>query len=139
MTAWGGSSGSNGWGTIFKLTPGGTETMLHSFMGATSDGRIQSSSLSGDVLAGNNPSLIQGNDGSFYGVTNRGGQSDVGVIFRITPDGEESVLYSFTGNADGDFPVGALMQAKDGSLYGVGGTTTVSNGVVSGGVVIKVN
>jgi uncharacterized repeat protein (TIGR03803 family) len=139
MTAWGGLSGSNDWGTIFKLTPGGTETVLHSFMGGTSDGRIQSSSVSGDVLLGNNPSLIQGNDGNFYGITNRGGQSDVGVFVRFTPDGEESVLYSFTGAADGGFPVGALMQAKDGTLYGVGGATTVSNGVVSGGVVLKVN
>jgi uncharacterized repeat protein (TIGR03803 family) len=57
--------GANGDGTLFQLTPNGTETVLHSFSGSD----------------GNNPygNLVQGSDGGLYGVTVVGGAYPVGV------------------------------------------------------------
>lgn len=67
------------------------------------------------------------------------GRTNVVVwLFGITTEGNESVLYSFPAGSDG-YPAGTLLQAKDGSLYGVGGTVTVSGSIESGGIVFKVN
>jgi uncharacterized repeat protein (TIGR03803 family) len=66
-------------------------------------------------------SLIQASDGSLYGTTARGGAGDAGTIFRISNPGgmpAESVVYNFTGGADGGLPVSSLTQASDGNLYG---------------------
>ena len=64
--------------------------------------------------------LIQANDGNFYGVTSHGGSSNKGVLFRMTPDGVLTVLHNFTGGSDGARPMGGLVQASDGNLYGTG-------------------
>jgi uncharacterized repeat protein (TIGR03803 family) len=70
--------------------------------------------------------LIQALDGNFYGTTSRGGEFDRGTVFRITPGGDEAVLYSFAGgSADGIDPSGALVQGSDGNFYG----TTTSGGI----------
>jgi uncharacterized repeat protein (TIGR03803 family) len=124
MTKYGGPGGNGG--TVFRVTPDGTETVLHSFSGIP-DG------------AAPDGSLIQANDGNFYGMTFSYGQNNAGIIFRVTPDGSYAVLYSFTGGTDGGYPSDALMQAKDGTLYGVGGTITVSNNIASGGLVFKID
>jgi len=100
-TSFGG--GTNAAGTVFKITAGGVETVLHSFAG--SDG------------AGPNTPLIQGSDGNFYGATSAGGTSSYGTVFKITPSAVETVLYSFAGGADGAYPV-ALIQGGDGNYYG---------------------
>jgi uncharacterized repeat protein (TIGR03803 family) len=65
---------------------------------------------------GNAPStaLVQATDGNFYGTTDRGGTYNRGTIFRITPDGAETVLHSFSSGG----AVGTLIQATNGSLYG---------------------
>lgn len=103
------SGGANQYyGTVFKITPSGTLTVLHSFDGA--DGNYPSSVL------------LQATDGNFYGTTIYGGTFNDGTIFKITPDGTLTVLHSFNG-ADGEYPYGGLMQATDGSFYG-----TTSNG-----------
>jgi uncharacterized repeat protein (TIGR03803 family) len=106
----GGTKG--GAGTIFRITTAGTLTTLYSFDG-TNDGAIP--------VAG----VIQGMDGNFYGTTLEGGAYNLGTVFRLTPSGALSTLYSFTGGNDGSEPFGGLVQAKDGNLYGTtqeGGT-----------------
>ena len=64
--------------------------------------------------------LIEANDGNFYGVTAHGGSSNKGVLFRMTPDGVLTVLHNFTRGSDGARPMGGLVQASDGNLYGTG-------------------
>jgi uncharacterized repeat protein (TIGR03803 family) len=60
--------------------------------------------------------LIQGSDGNFYGIANSDGTGN-GTIFKITPSGAYTVLYSFHDGSDGSTPV-ALIQGGDGNLYG---------------------
>ena len=90
--------GSSGCGTIFKMTTGGTVTVLHTFNG--SDGAFPSG-------------LIEGRDRNFYGTA--AGVSG-GTIFKITAAGVLSTLHTFTG-PDGFGPTG-LIQGTDGNLYG---------------------
>ena len=106
-------------GTVFKLTPGGQFTTLYNFCSQPNctDG-------SGPDFSG----LIQGSDGDFYGTTDLGGANSnsnicpnsCGVIFKITPAGQFTVLYNFCSQAncaDGNGR-GTLMQATDGKFYG---------------------
>jgi uncharacterized repeat protein (TIGR03803 family) len=117
MTCYGGAGGSGmGLGTIFKFSPTGTETVLHSFAGGASDGKYPYGSL------------VQGSDGSLYGMTSAGGESNYGTIFRCTKTGTITILYSFSGiPPDGASPYGSLIQGNDGNLYGM-----TSAGGVSG-------
>ncbi|MEM6447753.1 MAG: choice-of-anchor tandem repeat GloVer-containing protein [Cyanobacteria bacterium P01_D01_bin.123] len=104
-------------GVIFRLTPTGELTRLVIFEGSPN---------------GSNPAggLIEAIDGNFYGTTRGGGNltvNNVGTIYRVTPDGLLSTLFSFSrsNNDNGDAPIGELVEASDGSLYGVtrvGGT-----------------
>jgi uncharacterized repeat protein (TIGR03803 family) len=85
-----------------------TETVLHSFCTATG-------CLDGETpLAG----LVQAADGNYYGTTLAGGANNFGTIFRMTPNGTLTTIYSFTGDSDGGFPTG-LVQGDDGDLYGL--------------------
>jgi uncharacterized repeat protein (TIGR03803 family) len=98
--------GSNGLGTIFRINVSGGFRTLVNFRGGTS---------------GANPfgELIEGNDGNFYGVASGdGGSNGSGVLFKVSPSGKLTILHSFTGRADGSNPVGGLVQATDGNLYG---------------------
>jgi len=109
-------------GTVFKLTPGGDESLLYSFTGGH-DGSIPQAGL------------VLDRAGAFYGTTFAGGGSGQGVIFKLTPqvDGSyiESVQHSFTGGSDGGGPVGGLLFGKDGALYGTASVGGRSNqGVV---------
>ncbi len=117
-------------GTVFKMTPGGTLTSLYSFNGP--DGAFP--------VAG----LVQASDGNFYGTTQWGGTPascenyglpGCGTIFRITPSGVLTMLYSFcshAGCADGFRPTAALVEGSDGKLYGTtsegGGSTNCPYG-----------
>jgi uncharacterized repeat protein (TIGR03803 family) len=107
--------GASGYGTVFKITPSGTETVLHSFAGGSSDG------------ANPEAGLTQGTDGNFYGNTYLGGAGNLGTVFEITPSGTETVLHSFAGGgSDGANPTANLLQSSDGNLYGstgAGGTS----------------
>ena len=104
-TEFGGSKGDNG--TIFRITPAGSLTTVHSFSGA--DGNYP--------LAG----LVPGRDGHFYGTTSGdrpfGGTNTFGTIFRLTPGGTLTTLFSFDG-AGGASPVASLVQGGDGNFYG---------------------
>ena len=104
---------------VFKISPSGVVTVLHTFAGAPADGSVP------------NAALVLGSDGNFYGTTSLGGTNNYGTVFKITPGGVETVLYSFAGGtADGSRPNTALIQGNDGNFYG----TTASGGI--GGDVI---
>lgn len=120
-TAGGGTSNA---GTLFKITPSGTLTTLHSF----------------DVTDGIEPfaGLIQGNDGNLYGITAGGGASTscsngCGTIFKIVSGGALTTLHSFD-STDGAYPYGGLVQASDGSFYG----TTEYGGTENYGTIFKI-
>jgi uncharacterized repeat protein (TIGR03803 family) len=114
-----GGGGTNGFGAIFKIAPGGAETVLYSFCSVNT--------ASANCADGSYPStgLIWGADGNIYGATGSGGLYDLGTIFKITPAGALSVMHSFCGDAnvpgctDGAEPIGPLMQASDGNFYGM--------------------
>src|SRR5208283_1359552 len=98
-------------GTVFKITPGGQLTTLYNFCS-------QSGCTDGDEpFAG----LVQGTDGNFYGTTVSGGANGLGTIFKLTPSGALTTLYSFcsqSGCSDGENPYAGLVQASDGNFYG---------------------
>ena len=107
--------GSAGQGTVFKVDSTGQETVLYSF---------------NLVPDGENPeaSLVLDNTSNLYGTTRGGGAFSAGSVFRIDATGAESVLYSFTGGADGGEPVAALLRDGLGNLYGTtsgGGDTRI--------------
>jgi len=110
-----------GCGTVFRITPSGTLTTLYSFTGG-SDGA--------NTYAG----LVQGTDGKFYGTTPTGGTNGVGSVFRISPSGTLTTLYSFTGGSDGGNPLATLVRGSDGSFYG----TTVGGGTNGYGTVFQI-
>jgi uncharacterized repeat protein (TIGR03803 family) len=98
--------GIYGFGTVFKQRVGATENVvLYNFTGGT-DGAYPYGGL---TLA---------SDGSFYGTALQGGVSGKGVLFKITSAGVSSVLYVFTGGADGSYPAAPPIQATDGNYYG---------------------
>jgi len=104
--------GSNNHGTVFKITTEGALTPLYSFTNGV-DGATPESTLA------------LGADGNFYGTATNGGAEGMGVIFKITPSGSLSALYSFTNGTDGAMPVAGLVQGSDGNFYGAasgGGT-----------------
>jgi uncharacterized repeat protein (TIGR03803 family) len=113
------SGGQDDEGTVFKVTPGGAETVLHSFAGFPSDGAgPEYGSLTLDAV------------GNLYGTTPFGGELYNGTLFRVTATGTESVLYNFCADAgctgaDGYSPYGGVASSSHGSAYGLaflGGT-----------------
>jgi uncharacterized repeat protein (TIGR03803 family) len=113
-------------GAVYKITPKGKETVLHSFAGG-SDGAYPAAVL------------FAGSDGTLYGTTEYGGTGactdsqgvGCGTVFQISEAGVESVLYSFQGGSDGWVPNSGVIQASNGDLYG----TTNSGGLYGGGIV----
>ena len=125
---YGTTSGGLSASTVFKIAPGGTLTTLDTFNGAD----------------GSQPyaSLVQATDGNFYGTAHWGGAyhyspcppEGCGTVFRITPTGTLTALYSFCpqeGCPDGAEPYGGLVQGRDGNFYG---TTTVGGNAGCNGV-----
>jgi uncharacterized repeat protein (TIGR03803 family) len=120
--------GTNNHGTVFKITPSGTLTTLYRFCSQT------------HCADGYGPTgLVQDTNGDFYGTTSSGGANrDKGTVFKITPGGTLTTLYSFCsimqgGCADGYDPQ-ELVQATDGDLYG----TTYFGGTNNHGTVFKI-
>jgi hypothetical protein len=138
------SSGPLGCGTVFKLTPTGsnyTESVLHRFKGG-SDGAAPWAPL------------VAGPNGIFYGTAQHGGNSTActnasivtgcGTVFEVKPtkNGYKlRTLYAFAGGNDGEYPLGALMIDNSGALYGTteyGGNGPCSeNGQTGCGIVFK--
>ncbi len=116
--------GNDNYGTVFKVTPGGTVTMLYSF--ADNDGAKPWAPL------------MQASDGNFYGTTSWGGTSNncynngvsgCGTVFKITPAGTLTTLYSFS-SSDGSNPTAGLVQASDGNFYGTSSGAPYTDGTV---------
>jgi uncharacterized repeat protein (TIGR03803 family) len=106
------AGGAHGDGTVFKITPAGTLTTLHSFCSQSGcpDGEFPQTGL------------VQASDGNFYGTTLLGGAYGNGTIFKMTPTGTVSALYnvcSYSGCPDGNYLYASLIQATDGNLYGI--------------------
>jgi len=118
MTTGGGSADL---GTVFKVDPSGNEIVLHNFTGGA-DG------------ASPHAGLVQDAAGNLYGTTRRGGSADLGTVFKVDPSGNEIVLHSFTGGADGAEPYAGLVRDTEGILYG-----TASGGGTGYGTVFKID
>jgi uncharacterized repeat protein (TIGR03803 family) len=112
----------NGGGTVFKITLNGGLTTLYSFCS------LSNCSDGWGPVAG----LVEGTDGNFYGTTVYNGYNSAGTVFKITPRGELTTLYTFCSQsdcADGSGPSAPLIQGTDGNFYG----TTSYAGNTSGG------
>jgi uncharacterized repeat protein (TIGR03803 family) len=139
-TPWGGGSlncsyngGAASCGTLFKIDSSGNFTSLYSFTGTKGAFPVAS--------------LIQASDGYFYGVASQGGTNCLqsptagcGTVFKYDPtspvgSGNPAVIWSFTGGTDGAIPRTALVQGKDGYLYGA----TSQGGTANGGVIFQIN
>jgi uncharacterized repeat protein (TIGR03803 family) len=108
--------GNGGSGVVFKLSPTGEETILHSFVGGqNSHPKVPSSGV------------VMDSAGNLYGVTLSGGHSSCnrkdppycGTVYELDPKGKLTVLHSFTGGSDGAAPSGNLILDTAGNLYGV--------------------
>ena len=116
-----------GCGTVFKITPGGNLTTLHSFAGYPDDGNIPSGNL------------VQANDLNLYGTTEQGGGNNSGVAFKITLGGVLTTIYSFCAPPTrgkcpyGAYPYAGFVHATDGNLYG----TAFTGGANGYGMVYK--
>jgi uncharacterized repeat protein (TIGR03803 family) len=110
--------GAFGRGAVYKVSPSGQETTLYSFMDSTDGGEPWGT-------------LVRDTAGNLYGTGSNGGDLNsangalgAGVIFKVDPFGNETVLYAFTGYADGEYPMGGLVAAKGGNAYYLFGTAT---------------
>jgi uncharacterized repeat protein (TIGR03803 family) len=103
-------------GAIFQITPAGNLKNIYNFTGSNNDGAFPQGGVT------------LGSDGNFYGTTYEGGSATAGAVFKVTPGGSASTLYSFTGGSDGAYPYAPPVEGNDGNFYGTttaGGNTTV--------------
>lgn len=100
----------------------GPEATIYSFAGGA-DGRYPDSGLTA------------GPDGNFYGTTTYGGTNDLGTVYKITPEGVKTTLYSFAGGSgDGQYPASGLELGNDGAFY----VTTTAGGAFGKGTFFKI-
>ncbi len=151
--------GANGYGNIFKISPGGILTVLYDFTGNAdggfpvaplvlgADGNFYGTSYPGvafkispqgafkvinTIPTVSYGPLLQASDGNFYGVTQFGGTSSDGTIYKIVGT-KVTTLYNFDGT-HGANPIGGLVEGIDGNLYG----TTTAGGSTNAGVIYKI-
>jgi hypothetical protein len=121
---------------VFKVTPDGSETILHSFQGHPNDGAT--------AVAG----LIADDQANLYSTTEEAGNYEFqglacGAVFKLAPNGTESVLYNSCSVSDGKscnsggVPLGGIAMDNQGNLYGTtetggGGATSCSWGIWCG-------
>lgn len=122
------SGGGGNAGTVFKLAPGSggtwTGSLLHTF-------RVEQHG--GVPVAG----LVSDSSGNLYGTTLEGGAYDYGTVFELDTTGKQTVLYSFAGGNDGQYPYAGLVFDSAGNLYGTtfyGGNVTACGGNGCGSV-----
>jgi len=114
--------GASNQGTVFEFNAAGLK-VLYSFTGSTDGGEPFDSALYRDA------------QGNLYGTTMfDGGKISLGVVFKVTPSGEETVLHTFLGGSDGAHPKGSLISDGKGNLYG----TTSSGEHLGGGTVFRI-
>jgi len=117
------AGGAHGYGTVFKLTSSGKETILYSFSGSSGDGAYP--------YAG----LVRDSAGNLYGTTAFGGGANYcGVVYKISSTGKETVLYRFADQPDGANPYSSLIRDSAGNLYG----TTYRGGQADRGTIFKI-
>jgi uncharacterized repeat protein (TIGR03803 family) len=116
-TAYGGTSNA---GVVYKLSPTGAQTVLHTFTGGADGGNPDAP-------------LVLDPGGNLYGTTTNGGSAGLGAVFKISRTGAQTVLYSFQGGNDGAHPYAGLTLDSSGNLYG----TTINGGPANAGVVYK--
>jgi uncharacterized repeat protein (TIGR03803 family) len=130
-----GCAGALGCGTVFKVTPGGTQSVLYAFQGG-SDG-------SNPYYAG----VIADGAGNLYGTTAAGGATrcsnvygqGCGTVFQLAPNGSETLLHVFSGS-DGANPLGGVLMDSGGTFYGTastGGRNKCSYGLKGCGTAFK--
>lgn len=128
------TGGDFGYGTVFRISPDGVETVIHSFGRGSDDGA-------------NPKGLIQGSDGDFYGTTTNGGiqncvratvqiagppgkyidSTGCGVLYKINARGEVAILHYFSGGTDGQQPIPTLVEVGNGEFYGATDTGGIVN------------
>jgi uncharacterized repeat protein (TIGR03803 family) len=111
-------------GVVFKVTTIGEETVLYSFTGLDDGGQPPPESW-----------LALDAEGNLYGTTYSGGTANGGVVYKLTPTGEETVLFNFTGGADGAYPTTGVVLDAAGNLYG----TNSFGGSLGGGVLFELS
>lgn len=112
------SGGVNFAGLVFKLDTSNNYSVLYAFCALA------------NCLDGEQPvsGLLKDGTGNLYGTTTFGGASNLGTVFKLSPDGVETVLHSFSGSGDGAYPwVETLRQDASGNLYGVTNTGGVND------------
>jgi uncharacterized repeat protein (TIGR03803 family) len=130
-----GSGGAFQRGTVFKISAQGTESVLYSFWG-------------GDGIQPSGPP-IPDEKGDFYSSTTEGGTPEggrciygCGTVFKLDKSHKESLLYAFTGKADGGWPFDGLVPDQLGNLYGVaeiGGASNNCGHTLGCGLVFKLD
>src|SRR5262249_38267773 len=127
-TTWSGGPKSGDYpGVVYKVDAGGQFSVLYTFTGFADGG-------------GSRSNLVMDSVGNLYGTTQYGGGQGwcpyhgCGVVFKVDPNGQQTVLYTFTGGNDGAEPGTGLARGADGTLYG----TAEYGGPAFGGVVYQV-
>ncbi len=122
-TTFGGGSSNSG--VVYRVNASGKETALYSFTGGADGGAFTNG-------------VIRDGDGNLYGTTYGGGSAvgfaGAGVVFMVDKAGQETVLYTFTGGAEGGYPVAGVIRDGAGNLYG---TASGGGGASGTGVVFK--
>lgn len=106
-------------GTVFAITPSGSEKVIHGFHAGNDGARPFGTPLNVG--------------GTLYGTTSAGGKSDDGAVYKIDTSLKESAIYDFKGGADGSVPMGGLVAIKS-MLYG----TTRNGGTYGKGTIFRV-
>ncbi|MGA2741008.1 MAG: choice-of-anchor tandem repeat GloVer-containing protein [Bryobacteraceae bacterium] len=114
--------GAAGFGVVYKLDSTGRETVLYSFAGGDDGGRPYAGVISDPA-------------GNLYGTAYQGGTAGFGVVYKLDTAGQETVLHSFTGGADGKSPYAGVIRDPAGNLYG----TTTYGGTANAGVVYELD
>ena len=116
------SGGAHNMGVVYQIDSSGRETVLYNFTGGADGGQPTGS-------------LIRDSSKNLYGTTYLGGTGNVGVVYMVSAAGQETVLYTFTGGADGKYPSGGVIRDSAGNLYGTAG----SGGAGNAGVVYRID
>jgi len=118
------SKGGAGYGTVYKLSKNGTFTLLHSFTGGTTDGCYASGTPWMDTK------------GNLYGTAEECGSSNLGIVWKLSKKGRETVLHHFAGGkSDGANPYAGVVMDAAKNLYG----TTYAGGASNLGMVYELN
>jgi uncharacterized repeat protein (TIGR03803 family) len=120
-----------GCGVVYKLLRNNdgswTERTLHRFGGTSTDGFFP---------VGN---LVHDKQGNLYGATKSGGEGGAGTVFKLQPDGTETILKAFSStNADGGYPEAGLIMDALGNLYGTTSYLGTQTGKYGYGTVFKI-